>query len=66
MENTENRKNCENCRGTGRVNGHSEERQINASMVPIHSETVSVWVDEKCATCNGTGVLELKWTPSQS
>lgn len=59
MENK--KKECENCKGTGRINGRYEEQTINASWVPTHSEKETVWKDDECDKCQGRGELELKW-----
>ena len=55
------KKTCDCCSGTGRVNGRYEEVWVNASMVPIHSEKEKQWKDEKCTKCDGKGTLELIW-----
>lgn len=55
------RKPCEKCKGTGRINIRYEKEWINKSMIPTDSEEVEVLKSDTCDICKGKGYLEKKW-----
>lgn len=58
---TQNKKDCTTCKGSGVVNERYEKEWQNKSWVPMDGEFVDVKKSDPCPDCKGKGYLELKW-----
>ena len=61
LKNKLNKKECQECKGTGRINERYEKEWQNTSWIPTQGEYVQVLKSDICPNCKGKGYLELKW-----
>lgn len=56
------KKDCPECKGTGRVNKRCVKEWRNTGMMPGDGEYFNVEKSDECSTCGGKGILTLKWS----